>query len=116
MIMYELTVKSGLAISTLGLVGISQLDPITAGAKLGTATTSVVLGVVCVACVYAMYRQYTDAQKRERDHNAALYTLVETAAKSAQSNADSNREVVGILVEVKNEMLQCRALRVGRGG
>ena len=114
--MYSTIVKAGLGISTAGLVAVGQLDPITAGEKLGTATTSVVLGVVCVACVYAMYRQYTDAQKRERDHNAALYTLVETAAKSAQSNADSNREVVDILVEVKNEMLQCRALRVGRGG
>lgn len=104
--------EAGVIGSSLGLAALAQVDPITAGEKLGTSSAAVVLGIVCVSCVIANYRQYRDAQDKEKDHNQVLYKLISSSTQSAQANADSNREVAQILVEVKNEMLQCRAMRM----
>ena len=103
--------EAGMIASAVGLAVVAQVDPITTGQQLGKASASVVLGIVCVSCVVAMYRLYKDKQEQERSHNQALYNLIASSTQNMQSNADSNREVAAILVELKTEMLKCHSLR-----
>jgi hypothetical protein len=108
-------IKMALMASTAGLSGLAAADPLTVGGTLGNSTPSVILGVVAVACVWALVRLYRDRQadvemsRRAHDeHTSRLYALIEASTKASTAAADVHGTVAALMVEVKDALLECR--------
>jgi len=109
-----------LALTSAAGISIAQTIPIEAGEKFGNLGASAILGVVCLACVYALVKLYRDKEnditEARKCHNAnaeRLYEMIEENTKASQQHADSVKEMAGVLVEVKNAVVTCRSSNQG---
>ena len=109
-----------IAVKTLALVsaagiGIAQAIPIEAGKKLGNLGASAILGVVCLASIYALVRLYRDkekdvieSRKAHSEYTDKLIEMIEENTKASQQHADNAKEMAGVLVEVKDAVVTCK--------
>lgn len=116
-------IKALLVSSTLGASGLAVVDPMTAGATLGRATPSVILGIVSVACVIALVRLYRDKAQADRDSRMAhdanlarLMTLVESNIAANQKTADAVERVTAVTEEATRAIALCSATQAARRG
>lgn len=94
----------GAGISATGLAVIAQLDPITAGEKLGTLSSAAFLGVALVVCVGVIAKMYLAGETRHQQHSEKLIMLIETSVAQVQASTDATKANTAVLIEVKEQM------------
>ncbi len=107
--------KIGLLFSTVGMVGLAQINPVTAGTELGRMGAQAILGIVCVACVIALVKVYKNQQQENSIHQEKLYKLIEATANATTETAKAGTETAAairtntsLMVEVKDTIKECK--------
>jgi len=108
-----LAVKA-LALISAGGISIAQSPLIEDGSKLGSLGSQAIMGIVCLACVYALVKIYKDKEKSQKEYTERFFDVMEKNAaaaqehtKAAQQHADNAAAVAGVLVELKKEVMNC---------
>lgn len=99
--------KTALTCSVLSLTGMAMIDPLAGGQKLGMLGPAAILGVVCIACVWAIVRLYNDRAKEAKEHIDALYKLIESNISVNTRTADHVATSTQLMVEVKGALKAC---------
>lgn len=107
--MIDLICRTALMGSTVGLGVLGAIDPLGGGAELARLGVSGVLGVVAVASVMGLQKIYRDKQMENQKHDDKLYELIEESARAISATAEKLTQQTGILVEVKDAIVKCKA-------
>lgn len=102
-------IKTTLIASSIGLGILAPLGNIfDSGEQLGNMAASAILGVVCIACVVALIKLFALFQRKRDEHDQRLYDLIESGTEANQAVADAIKTNTTLMVEVKDQMMQCR--------
>ena len=98
----------GAIISASGLVGLTELDPVTTGQKLAETGSAAFLGIALCVCVAAIVRMYVAQEKNHKEHSEILMKLISASTGAIQANTDATQKNSDLCVEVKDQLVETR--------
>jgi hypothetical protein len=93
-------IKTTMLLTVAGLIGVAQVDPITAGGKLSQLGALGILGTCLVAVTLALVKK----DKRANDLSDAQAAATREIATALQASTDAAHAAATMMVEVKGAL------------